>query len=401
MQKRFFNLFAGIITLGVIFCFAFLMYGRGQSVRAGSEENTSGYGWSDNIGWVSFNNLSDGSVINYGVNLSLDTGIFSGYAWSDNIGWISFNESDLTDCPEPPCVATKVVPLDELGRSDVAIKGWARALAGQQADDGWDGWIKFDHGKTGEAYIDSDGDWHGWAWGSDVVGWISFNGADPGAGGNYKVTLGQVPQPATATDLTVSEPSSATCCGTAHHNFFWIYQGSENETQFQIQVDNNPDFSSPEYDNTVTGDWPPGGPNNQTVIVDSQLTFGSHYYWRVKVWDATGSSDWIDGPSFDTAAHPYPLVSFHWNPLEPLAEEDVTFSDDSVCYSVPCTDREWNFTGGTPSTSQDENPVVRFSSDDTWNVSLEVTDQTGYTCSDSRDLRVRRKLPFWYEILPW
>ena len=30
---------------------------------------------------------------------------------------------------------------------------------------------------------------HGWAWGGEVVGWISFNGSDPNAGGNYKVSV--------------------------------------------------------------------------------------------------------------------------------------------------------------------------------------------------------------------
>lgn len=42
--------------------------------------------------------------------------------------------------------------------------------------DGWDGWIKFDTGKTNPVAIDYvTDDFHGYAWGADVVGWISFN----------------------------------------------------------------------------------------------------------------------------------------------------------------------------------------------------------------------------------
>ncbi|RLF31331.1 MAG: hypothetical protein DRM98_05765, partial [Thermoplasmata archaeon] len=52
--------------------------------------------------------------------------------------------------------------------------GWARALS---YGDGWDGWIRFDHGQeANEVYIDSSGDFHGWAWSNAVVGWISFCG---------------------------------------------------------------------------------------------------------------------------------------------------------------------------------------------------------------------------------
>lgn len=64
-----------------------------------------GYGWSDGIGWVSFNCDQTGvggsnncGASNYKVNVSLSTGIFTGYAWNDIIGWTSFNCSDLGVC---------------------------------------------------------------------------------------------------------------------------------------------------------------------------------------------------------------------------------------------------------------------------------------------------------------
>src|SRR5512133_3036518 len=68
--------------------------------RAGAGDALSGYAWSENIGWISFNctnNNSCGTSGNYGVNVS--TTNLSGYAWSENIGWITFNSAELSGCP--------------------------------------------------------------------------------------------------------------------------------------------------------------------------------------------------------------------------------------------------------------------------------------------------------------
>jgi len=155
-----------------------------QPVQSASSDNVSGYAWSSNIGWISFN----GS--NYGVNIDANNGKLSGYAWSSNIGWISFNESDTgvppsnNPCADDSCIA-KATPSGNLGKSDVPIYGWARAL---NYGDGWDGWVRFDHGQANEVYIDANGEFHGWAWGGDVIGWISFNCADASA--SYPFTCG-------------------------------------------------------------------------------------------------------------------------------------------------------------------------------------------------------------------
>jgi len=73
-------------------------------VSSDSNGNLSGWGWSDNYGWVSFScktGGSDGGDIcsssNYGVKVATTTtenyqaGEFDGYAYSENIGWISFS----------------------------------------------------------------------------------------------------------------------------------------------------------------------------------------------------------------------------------------------------------------------------------------------------------------------
>ena len=184
-MKKIFNYILIVLIVCLIIWASFWLYEYSLKTQPVSAENgnVSGYAWSSNIGLISF------SGSNYGVNID-SNGKFSGYAQSNSIGWISFNESD-TDiplsndpCADDSCIA-KATPSGQLGKSDVAIYGWARACGIppegseiQCGGDGWDGWIRFDHGQANEVYVDANGEFHGWAWGGDVIGWISFNCAD-------------------------------------------------------------------------------------------------------------------------------------------------------------------------------------------------------------------------------
>ena len=151
------------------------------SVAAASpQDNVSGWAWSSNIGWISFNNSNvDAAGPPYGVRVDAK-GDIGGYAWSSNIGWVSFNQPDLAGCPQSPCAAT----FNRFARS---VNGWARALA---AGGGWDGWISLSGvAADGSPYgvFTAPGtrgcEWRGWAWGDQVVGWISFDGSGYGVQG--------------------------------------------------------------------------------------------------------------------------------------------------------------------------------------------------------------------------
>ena len=166
------------ITLVIIFAiifFGIISFNQDEKnfhqikVNAGDSHNMSGYAWSDNIGWISFNCLDEDTcgTVNYGVNVESNND-FSGYAWNDNIGWISFNSSDLTGCPKGSCKAKLV------GGS---LEGWVKALSA--SDNGWDGWISLSTQPSGsityEVTLEDNSEFSGYAWGSDVVGWIDFN----------------------------------------------------------------------------------------------------------------------------------------------------------------------------------------------------------------------------------
>jgi hypothetical protein len=397
------------IVIAALFSVNGLIFYGAENVKAGSEHNTSGYAWSENIGWISFNNLTDGSSDSYGVNVDLNNDKLSGHAWSENIGWISFERSETgpppsnDPCPDGTCIA-KITPLGQLGKSNVYIKGWARALAGEDYDDGWDGWIRFDHGQSNESYIDVNGDWHGWAWGGEVVGWVSFNGADADAGGDYKVTLGQVNHPPTVSDFEVAKGDY--CTAPAHY-FSWTYSDpdGDNESRFQFQVDNNSDFSSPEVNRDYDGlSNPSPTTNNQTVVVavsptSDQIAYNTTYYWRVMVYDEEGmDSGWVEGLSFTTEEHQYPSVDFNWSPQEPSEEEDVLFADQSTVYGGAAKSAwSWSFEDGNPNSSAEQNPVIQFTDSGGKEVVLGVTDSDGYACSKSKIVDVQWSLPDWKE----
>lgn len=57
----------------------------------------TGWAYSDAVGWISFDSVSAGSPVSYGVSIAPD-GAFTGYAWNDVVGWISFNCSNQGTC---------------------------------------------------------------------------------------------------------------------------------------------------------------------------------------------------------------------------------------------------------------------------------------------------------------
>jgi hypothetical protein len=167
-----------------------------QSSPSPSPTNTvslTGYAWSSNVGWISFNcadsNTCDSS--NYSVTENSD-GSFSGFAWNSNIGWIEFNPSfrgpsSISNGSNPYPFGVKVVGS--------VLQGWARACSGTvngdcnsaTRTDGFDGWISFAGNSAGNNSGTSYGvtvsansqntyrSLKSFAWGSNVIGWIDMS----------------------------------------------------------------------------------------------------------------------------------------------------------------------------------------------------------------------------------
>jgi hypothetical protein len=180
------KIFAGHFYLSLAFLLAVgvgvvaLQYSSTVHVQA-STSAVTGWAWSDNIGWISLGGPS------YAVNED-SSGNLTGWAWSDNIGWIKFG--GLTGFPSGSGTSNQNAQIDSSG----ALHGWVRACAGTlnaapNADlpgdcssmtsrsDGWDGWISLNGSAYGVNFASGNGQYSqsAYTWGSDVVGWITFN----------------------------------------------------------------------------------------------------------------------------------------------------------------------------------------------------------------------------------
>ena len=184
----------GMLLLSMLF---FTNYTQAQATdipAAGVE--LDGYAWSDTIGWISMNcktgSISGGDICgtsNYNVKLNND-GTVVGYAWSSNIGWIKFG--GLSNWPAGAGTYAANAYTRGSFITMLTYKGWVRACAGTisgdcssmtSRTDGWDGWIALkgvasDVGATPYDVRLNDaagGTSDSYAWGSSVVGWISFD----------------------------------------------------------------------------------------------------------------------------------------------------------------------------------------------------------------------------------
>ncbi|MFH1427058.1 MAG: hypothetical protein ABIG60_00825 [Patescibacteria group bacterium] len=153
-MKYFFNkktwFISSFIILFAIVISAALVYKEIKLVAADNTDNVSGYAWSSNIGWISFNCTDDDSCAsaNYGVNIDDNYNFLlangnPGYAWSSNIGWIRFGGSDTppdnyafnSNCSNT-CNASNSCTAC-YNSTDNNVYGWAKILSL-----GNDGWLK-------------------------------------------------------------------------------------------------------------------------------------------------------------------------------------------------------------------------------------------------------------------
>lgn len=152
---------------------------KSPRVESATSVNITGYAWANTpqstgtsetgtdqgLGWIRFNGE------NHGVTLDLETGNFSGHAWIGNgddgagsTGWIDF----------APTTGFPGAPFHGVRRVDNTLIGWAKVVSM-----GDDGWIKMskdasDGGADYGVTIAVDGAFSGYAWGSDVIGWVNF-----------------------------------------------------------------------------------------------------------------------------------------------------------------------------------------------------------------------------------
>ena len=228
----------GLLLVSALVLIAGIQVVIEKNVQAAPADNIYGWAWGGDdlnvlpagavrggMGWVSFNctNTSSCASSPYGVTLSDPdtggTGLFSGYAWSENFGWFSFTTTELDGCPMEPCEARL------LGDT---VTGWAKFLNGNNFVHGWDCFVSLNCSSTqtgclpgknyGVTFNSATQEFEGWAWGGDVVGWVSFNCTNTSTCGSslYAVKKGTPPTPQVALSAT---PSIVASGGTT--NLTW------------------------------------------------------------------------------------------------------------------------------------------------------------------------------------
>jgi len=397
MNKKF-----SAVTIMLFALFGLLFAG---GVKAGSEHNVSGWAWSENIGWVSFNNTTGGGGINYGVHINTD-GTFTGYAWSENIGWIDF--APAGPYPDAPNYSAKV----DTGNGEVS--GWARALA---YGDGWEGWIKMRGTDYGVSINFGNGEFSDYAWSDLVIGWLSFNCLNEDFCGtsDYKVMTSFSPGPS----ISNFDNSFTPCIQSRIPTFSWETD-AEIPYDYEIRLCSNSDCTdasdplvSELKENTSSISWAPACNYTCNISPYNNINFGGGtYYGQVRARNLGGEWSGWSTDAFTTYNHAYPFTDFlcdgaDCTEMEIYEEVVITLSNNSTTYDsvLSCS---WDLPeiaelleGYTTSDCELE---VTFSAPPpgqrNQDITLTVTDSSSYSCSTTKTVEIRFPLPEYKEVPP-
>jgi len=206
---------------------------------------------------VSLNDSSNTPL--YQVGLDPVSGKFSGYGWSENGGWVDF--APTTGYPTGPGTDPSNAhgaQIDPNCTGSCPVTGWIRFVAGENPTlsdtGGWDGWVSLS-GKNpayGVMLNTTTGVFSGMAWGDKDTGWIDFSGAKTDA---------STCQDSNAANFHQSLP--CVCDGVGQ------YAGNTYSYTYVPPI-----CSYPQFNGTPTQATPGGLPNpiNQTYTQPPQFT---------------------------------------------------------------------------------------------------------------------------------
>lgn len=308
------------------------------------DPNVNGWAWSENIGWISFSNVAAGTEVPYGLHINPETMKLSGYIWSENIGWITFHRSVAGDPPsgnpcseDPDCMAV-------LDPETFEISGWARAL---NYGDGWTGWISLagtasDSSPYGVSIDPDSGIFDGWAWGSGLIGWISFNSDNevPGTPEYYVYTTMDIGPKVDNLSHTWNY-----CLDTLHPILDWgvskdsygyfieIYQDA-GLSQLIYQYESGTTGATSHIPSYDAGTCHPGDDGYQNTGI-CNLEYGSNqYWWRIKARSAGDLyGAWSEPAAFIVENnHHWPEPDYIYDPDPVRAKQVSQFIDQSQPY---------------------------------------------------------------------
>ncbi len=157
----------------------------------------AGWAWSSTVGWLSFSSNNEAAPSGeYGVNRDI-YGNLTGYVWAANIGWIKFGGLATDSMPSSTVAPGTVRQNARVDASTGRLSGWVRACGAASSPStcsdaagttytatnpdprgGWGGWVSLSGITASGNYgvqLNSDSRYAGYAWGSDVLGWVQFD----------------------------------------------------------------------------------------------------------------------------------------------------------------------------------------------------------------------------------
>jgi len=130
---------------------------------------------------------------------------------------------------------------------------------------------------------------------------------------------------------------------------------------------------SVEYGNSAP--WPAeangGGSSIAICDPETENSIGENWHASVNYLATNGNGDDIFGSPLMA---PAPVADFEANTTELMGTGSVEFTNLSTCNAASYA---WEFEGGTPATSSDENPTVTYNMAGDFDVTLTVTNATG------------------------
>lgn len=407
-------------------------------------------------------------IPNYGVNIDPTSLKLSGRAWSGGgqeggnsvqvFGWLSFNRSETLSppsddpCPDGSCLAKvgnvdpAICDIDNNGHLDLQcggnnssaplnnyrqVFGWARFLSACDANNdgifgdcqngpcsncgGWDGWLKLSHRSSNPSknyglVIDTTTnprEFRGWAFGGEVVGWISFNTSNYSGGSDYKVLSSiSFNQPPVAQIRCCPEGCSnppGVCRG--YQGIFCLRNdstdpdGNLQNSMWQI-VETGYTSDCQAISGTAICNLTPSLPTNPSTPVT--------YTARLRAIDAQGLENQteltfqllqdiqVNFTCSLSATNTWQECNGLWVALG----QTLYLHDDSTpSTGATITSRSWSFENGDPATSNQQNPSVKFLSIGAKHITLTVTDSAGRSKSLTKIINVRQ-LPIWFPVPP-
>jgi len=263
-----------------------------------------------------------------------------------------------------------------------------------------------------------NGEFSGYAWGSDVIGWLSFSCVNEGvcAISDYKVMTSFSPAPS-ITNFSNAFP--APCSQSRIPTFSWETD-AELPYDYEMRLCSNSDCTGPSdplvlelVESTSSTSWGPTCAYVCNVSPYNNINFGGGtYYGQVRARNTGGQWSGWTTDSFTTYSHAYPFPDFLCDGLdceEMEIYEDVVvaLTNNSTTYDGPLS-CSWTLPGiagiveGDPEV--DCEIQVKFSppppGQREQDIGFTVTDSSSYSCPTTKAVEVRFPLPEYKEVPP-